>query len=455
MAETDVARAEERELGTKPISKLFVKYWMAALSGMIAQIVMVVIEGMIIGNGLGSHGLACVSILLSVELLNTALGSAFGIGVSTAAGARLGSGDEKGAQRAFGQGFWFTVYVSVALTLVIEVFCPQIVSLLGATADIFDDSVIAIRLFVAGFPFCAVGQMLCSMLRVDEHPHAAANIQIGSSVIAISWLAISTFVLGLGVAGAGIYFALTIGVWFVGIYYFVGGRGLFQVRREDMRLEGSLCMEIVKIGLPYFLMQMAGSIYTAVVNNRLGAVGTSEDLAAFAVDNGYVVYIFMLFVQAANFAVQPIASYNYGAKAHKRLRQLVRTSLVAEIAMIGVLTALVCLFAEQVCSLFAGGDQTLIETSAQSTRIIILLSALGYTASVMSSYFECTDKLVIATVLGVSRYIFFTIPAIYVLGGMMGVDGIWWAQPVADVLTFAFTMIFVVRELRRLNPLDS
>ena len=107
MADTDAVKAaqEERELGTQPIPKLFVKYASIAFMGMIAQIIMVVFEGIIMGNGLGAHGLACVSIIMSVELMNVALGSALAVGVSTVAGNRLGAGDTEGAKHAFSQGF--------------------------------------------------------------------------------------------------------------------------------------------------------------------------------------------------------------------------------------------------------------------------------------------------------------------------------------------------------------
>ena len=300
MADTDAVKAaqEERELGTQPIPKLFVKYASIAFMGMIAQIIMVVFEGIIMGNGLGAHGLACVSIIMSVELMNVALGSALAVGVSTVAGNRLGAGDTEGAKHAFSQGFWLTTILIVVLIILAEIFVEPLVTFLGATPDIFDDTVGAIRVFLLGLPFCVIGQMLCGMLRIDEKPHAAATIQIVSAVVAIIWLAASTFVLNFGVTGAGLYYAISIGLWFVVIYYFVGGkRSVFQIRLADIKLEPGLCLQIIKIGLPLFLLQATSSVYTTVVNNQLGVLGSSLDIAAFAVINGYVVYIIMMVVQ--------------------------------------------------------------------------------------------------------------------------------------------------------------
>lgn len=457
MADTDAVKAaqEERELGTQPIPKLFVKYASIAFMGMIAQIIMVVFEGIIMGNGLGAHGLACVSIIMSVELMNVALGSALAVGVSTVAGNRLGAGDTEGAKHAFSQGFWLTAILIVVLIILAEIFVEPLVTFLGATPDIFDDTVGAIRVFLLGLPFCVIGQMLCGMLRIDEKPHAAATIQIVSAVVAIIWLAASTFVLNFGVTGAGLYYAISIGLWFVVIYYFVGGkRSVFQIRLADIKLEPGLCLQIIKIGLPLFLLQATSSVYTTVVNNQLGVLGSSLDIAAFAVINGYVVYIIMMVVQAITYGVQPIAAYNAGAKAYGRMKELLKTSLTIQVLVIAVVTVIVWAAAYPICLLFAG-DPELASVSADATRIVILLGALGWSSQVISSYFECVERVVIATVLGIARYIFFTIPAVYVLGGMMGVQGVWWAQPVADVLTFALVMVFVVIELKRLSALEK
>ena len=108
MAEDATAVAvtdEDRELATKPVHGLFVKYSLITLIGMAAQAVMVILEGVIIGNGLGSFGLAVVGIIMPLELLNLALGGSLGMGVATVAGNRLGAGDMAGARKAFGQGF--------------------------------------------------------------------------------------------------------------------------------------------------------------------------------------------------------------------------------------------------------------------------------------------------------------------------------------------------------------
>ena len=293
MAEDATAVAvtdEDRELATKPVHGLFVKYSLITLIGMAAQAVMVILVGVIIGNGLGSFGLAVVGIIMPLELLNLALGGSLGMGVATVAGNRLGAGDMAGARKAFGQGFWLSTYLILAVSALIFIFAPQIALMLGATPDLVDGVVTFMRIFVCFYPFCILGQMMSSVLRVDEKPGLATAAMFGSAVLAIVWLYCSIFLANMGVAGAAVYYGLSIGLWFVAVFYFVFSKHTkFKIAFSDMKLEGKLCKEILTIGLPTFLVQAASLLYTIVINNYLGVLGGDLEIGAFAILNGYLV----------------------------------------------------------------------------------------------------------------------------------------------------------------------
>ena len=108
-----------------------------------------------------------------------------------------------------------------------------------------------------------------------------------------------------------------------------------------------------------------------------------------------------------------------------------------------------------ICTIFCGNEPDLVALAAANTLPLCALACLGTVSNVMSAYFQAVDKVVVATVLGMSRYLIFTVPCIIIMSSFMGIAGVWWAQPVADALCFAFTMVFVVRELRRLSSLRT
>ena len=111
-----------------------------------------------------------------------------------------------------------------------------------------------------------------------------------------------------------------------------------------MKLDPAICRTILWQGLPLFLVQVASLVYTIVINNYLGSLGGDPDLAAFSVINGYVVYLLDMLCLSATYGLQPIASFNRGARHFERLHELVKASLGGTFAILAVVCGLVIAF---------------------------------------------------------------------------------------------------------------
>ena len=457
MAEELIANEEDRELASKPIPSLVRRYTIVTGQGMLAQIIMVVLEGLVMGWGLGAHGLACVSIIMSAEFLNLAFGNLFGTGVPAIVGNLLGAGDVKGASKAFSQGFWLTSIVSIILAVIMAVFTEPICAFFGATPDIMADTVLGVRTFSILLPFTVVGQMVTAVKRVDEKVQIQANLMTVSAIIAIVWLALSTFIFKLGTMGAGIYYGLSIGIWAIGAFWFIGGKkSQLQIKLADLKLDMAICGQIFKIGFPFFLVQAATFIFNTVANTLLGTLGGelgSLYIAAFAVINGYILYIVMMIAQCFSYGLQPIAAFNAGAKAWDRLKQSLSCAIKYQIIVLLVVSIVIWLAATPVCAFFAGSDADLVEVAASATRIIIIAVCLGYLAMTVSIYFQSVEKVVLSTFCSLLRYVICSVPLMYLLGNMMGVQGIWIALVVADAITGIISIALALNEQKRLNKL--
>lgn len=457
MAEELIANEEDRELASKPIPSLVRRYTIVTGQGMLAQIIMVVLEGLVMGWGLGAHGLACVSIIMSAEFLNLAFGNLFGTGVPAIVGNLLGAGDVKGASKAFSQGFWLTSIVSIILAVIMAVFTEPICAFFGATPDIMADTVLGVRTFSILLPFTVVGQMVTAVMRVDEKVQIQANLMTVSAVVAIIWLALSTFIFKLGTMGAGIYYGLSIGIWAIGAFWFIGGKkSQLQIKLADLKLDMAICGQIFKIGFPFFLVQAATFIFNTVANTLLGTLGGelgSLYIAAFAVINGYILYIVMMIAQCFSYGLQPIAAFNAGAKAWDRLKQSLSCAIKYQIVVLLVVSIVIWLAATPVCAFFAGSDADLVEVAASATRIIIIAVCLGYLAMTVSIYFQSVEKVVLSTFCSLLRYVICSVPLMYLLGNMMGVQGIWIALVVADAITGIISIALALNEQKRLSKL--
>jgi Na+-driven multidrug efflux pump len=440
----------DRELGTKNIKKLFLKYGASTLVGMLAQAVMVMIEGVIIGNGLGALGLATVSIIMPLELLSLALGGAFGIGVSTISAIKLGEEKKEEAHRVFSEGFWLTTIITVVISVLIGINAHSVAGLLGATPDILNESTTFIQIFMIGFPFCVLGQVLCYMVRVDEKPGIATFLMTISSVIAIVELYYGVMVAKMGIVAVAIYYALSIGIWFLAIVYFLFGKTEFRIKLQ-LKMTTSDMKNMMIIGMPFFIVQISSFIFTWVVNVLLGNLGTSTDVASFGIINGYIFYNLNLVTTALTNGMQPIASYNYGAKFKKRLSELINVSVISNFVVIAGLTLLFALFSKNIIELFAGGDQKLVDVTSRNAVIMVCCSAFGLTSNIMSGYFQSIDNIKVSVILGISRFLFLAIPLMFLFSSLFGVDGVWYSQPVADMIVFGLSVIFIKKELQQLK----
>lgn len=450
----EVQSSEERELGTKPVAGLFVKYSVLTLIGMLAQGIMVICEGIIIGRGLGENGMACVGLIMPLEYLMLALGGFFAIGVSTLAAMKLGDGDEAGARKVYGQGLWFSTIAIIIIAVVIFIFAGPVASLLGATPDLHSSIVMFIRIFMVGYPFCIIGHVVVYMARVDEKPSIATWAMTLSAILALIWLYASVFIFKFGIAGCAGYYASSIGIWGLFLLYFIfSKKTIFKAHMADLKFDKDIIADIVKIGFPYLLVQASTSVFTIVLNNFLGKFGGELDIAAFAVINGYIVYILMMITQSTTGGLQPIASYNYGAKMYDRVISLIKVGIGGNVLAVYVLGIIFMIFATPVCTLFIGAGSELIPLAAKYTRVIVSCTALGLTANLMSGYFQAVERVVESTVLGICRYIIFGIPAIFIMANVLGITGVWFSQPVSDCLSFALSLILAGMELKRLKKM--
>ena len=448
----------DHEFATKSTTSLVIKYGGLTLIGMLAQAIMVILEGIIIGNGLGMDGLACVGLVMPLENLQIAIGTGFGIGLSTVAAIKMGSGDKEGARHAFATGTFFITLFMLIVGLCLIAFAPAIARLLGTPDEYMQFMVPFIRVFGVGYPFCGYGQTVVFFFRMDERPSLSTIAMTVTAVLGVIWLYINCFLTNFGIVGTGWYYAFSIGGWsFFGIYFFFSKKTAFSYKKSDLRIDWKICAESIKIALPYFCVQVSTSVFTIIINNIIGAVGEDIHLAAYAIISGYVVYILNMFTMSISTGTTPIISYNLGEKLFKRLRSLMTSSVFANVISVGVVCLIFELLAGPVCHLFCGGDTALEEVTVPAVRIAISCGWLGSCISVLSSYYEAVTKLVLAVITGIGRYLILAslVMLLLVFAFGMGISGVWTALAVADALAFVVTVLLMLHESKRLKALDA
>ena len=161
----------------------------------------------------------------------------------------------------------------------------------------------------------------------------------------------------------------------------------------------------------------------------------------------------MMVAQCFSYGLQPIAAFNAGAKAWARLKETLSCTLKYQVVTLALVTVVLWLAATPVCAFFAGSDPALVKVAANATRTVILAVALGYRAMTMSMYFQANEKVGIATFCGLLRYVICSVPLMYLLGSMMGAQGVWIALVAADAITGIISIALAAHESKRLATL--
>lgn len=437
---------KNNEFETKNINHLFFKYGFITLAGMLAQCVMVIFEAIFTGNGLGAVGLATVSIIMPLELLNDAIGTGLGIGVSTIAAQYKGQGNDKAARKVWNDGFWLTLIFSITLAVVIGIFAGPVASVLGAKGEVKQMATDFIRVFMIGFPFCFVGQVGVPMLRVDEKPGMASWITAVSAIVAIAELYWGIFIAHIGILASAIYYCLSIGVFALSIIPFLNRNNKYHLS-FDLHFDWIDLKKAVILSMPFILITLSSAVYNWVMNLVLGTFGNNNDIAAFGLINGYIFYVLNMITTSFMQGMQPIASDNYGANLHDRLAQLLKISVITNTITVAIITLLFAVFAHPIASVFTTSIPVL-NITATSGIIVVSLTALGSNVNMISGYYQAIGKAGASTFLGVLKFLICATPLALLLAYTLGISAIWFAQPVSDLIAFVVFTVFLIKEIR-------
>ena len=212
----------------------------------------------------------------------------------------------------------------------------------------------------------------------------------------------------------------------------------------------------MSLGMAQCFNQLAMMVVQIVMNNSLtyyGAMsiyGESIPLACAGIINK-VSFIFFAFCIGIAQGMQPIASFNYGAKQYDRVKKVIRLSITT--GLIICLTAFVMfqLFPRQIISLFGNGSELYFSFAERYFHIYLFFTFINNIQPMSSTFFAAIGKPVKGTFLALTRQIIFLLPFIVIFPIFMGIDGIMYAGPVADFLAALIAATLLTCELKKMG----
>lgn len=444
----------QNPLGTEHIPTLLRQFSIPAMVGMMVSSLYNVVDRMFIGNSpdLGAEGLAGITIAFPLMIILLSIGLLFGIGGATLFSMKLGEGVAEEAEAALGNAFFLLVAAGLLFMVLGQLFLAPLLQLFGASDAVLPHAMAYMRVIFFGAVFQTVSLGMNNFIRADGSPKIAMyTMFLGAGVnILLDWVFI--YGLRMGMAGAALATVLAqflSALWVV--TYFLGSKSRVKLRLEQVRFHPVRAGWIAALGMSSFLLQLANSVLHAILNRTLLHYGGDMAVSAMGIIQSLQM-ILLLPVVGIKHGMQPIVSFNYGARQYARVRRTALLAIAAASMVVGTGYGITRLFPETIIRLF-NQDTELVAFGARMLTIWFLFLPVTGFQIIASSYFQAIGKVPSAMFLTLTRQVILLIPAILLFPRFFGLEGLLHAAPFADFFSAFLTGFWFLRGLRRLQEM--
>lgn len=442
------------DLGTVKVFTLFKSYFIPTLFGMLSMSAVTAMDGVFVGHGIGSDGIATVNISIPLLMLFTGVGLMVGAGSSIVASIHLSRGRVKAARINVTQAILFVTLAALIPSILMYAYPSATARLLGASEHLMP----MVREYLLWFIPSLMFQMWCSVclfvIRLDGRPKFAMMCNVTAAIVCVILGYLFIFPLGWGMMGAAL--ASTIGLFVGGVmglvylFRYADKLRLYPLKmslkslRLSIRNIGYQC----RIGSSALLTEATMATLMFVGNHAFMTYLGDNGVGAFGIACYYTPFVFMIGNAIAQSA-QPIISYNFGLGYRNRVIATERIALFTSVICGGILMAAFALFPQVLVGLF-------IDPATESARIAIGGFPYFSTAFIffilnltVIGYYQSLERVRPATVLALLRGFIFLIPSFILLPKAMGEKGIWLALCLSEILTTITIVIMYEKNKNR------
>ena len=432
-----------------PVPKAVFKNALPAMAAMLMVLVYNLADTFFIGQTHDALQVAAVSLATPVFLIFMAVGTVFGMGGTSVISRALGEGRKDYAKKVCSFCMWGCVIVGVVMAALFLIFMEPILSLIGASSDTWDLAKTYLMIVVCSGPFVLISNCYANVIRTEGESGRACMGQLLGNLLNVVLDPIMILGFGWNIAGAAI--ATVIGnVFGAGYYisYFLRGKSSLSVRLKDFTLREKVCSSVLAIGVPAALGSMLMSVSQIIINSQMAEYGDMA-IAGMGVAMKVVTITGMVCIGLGQ-GVQPLLGYCVGAKLWKRFRDVFKFSFIFSFILGVVLTVICYLFTNQIVSAFLA-DVTAFDYAVQFAKILLTTSPIFGVFYVLTNALQAMGAATASLVINLSRQGIIFIPILFILKAVLGLTGLVWAQPVADILSILLAAVLYVNTYKKLS----
>ena len=452
MTSDDRSALQFRRMTETPIPQLVLSLAAPTILSMLITSIYNLADTFFVGQ-ISTSASGAVGVVSSLMAIIQALGFMLGHGAGTIISRSLGSRDTTAATRFASTSFFTALVFGVVLAVAGLGTLPHFMMLLGSTETILPHACAYARPILIAAPLMISSLVMNNILRYEGKASFAMIGLVTGGVLNIALDPLFIFVFGLGTAGAGIATALSQTISFcILLSMFLRGKTVSQFRITAVTRSPAEFGTILMTGMPSFGRQGLNSIGGMLLNIAARGYGDAA-VAGMSIVSRIFMFIISVAIGVGQ-GLQPVASFNYGARKYRRVRQAAIFTIEAAFCMLVVLVGLCWVNGDALIRLFRD-DPAVTAVALPAFHYQCLAMLLQPIIVVANMTFQSVGASGRATFLACCRQGVFFIPLILILPRTHGLFGVEICQPIADVLTFLVSLPFLIAFLQQLGRMDD
>lgn len=433
-------------LGAAPVPKALLALGLPTMVGMLINALYNLADTYFVG-GLGTEPMGAVTVAYPLGQIVVGLGLLFGNGAAAYLSRLLGQGDRETADKVSSTALYSGIMSGAAVILCIVIFLKPVLRQLGAMESVMPYAVTYTGIYIVFSIFNVFNVTMNNIVSSEGAAKTAMCALMAGAVLNVLLDPLFIYGLNLGVAGAAAATAVSqIVSASVYLVYIFRKKSIFTFSVKECCFSREIMAEILKIGVPTLLFQILSSLSAAMINDAAREYGSSALAAMGPVTKIMSVGSLVVFGFLKGF--QPIAGFSYGAKKYRRLREAIRTSVIWSTVFCTVFGVLVFLFSDGIIAKFTRDDMEMIRIGSAALRANGLSFLFFGFHTVYCFLFLVMGRAKEGCILGACRQGICFIPLILVLPGFLGLSGVIYAQPAADVIAAVVTAKFAAEAIK-------
>ena len=443
------------DFGKMSIPRLFVKLFVPTLFGLIFMALLNIVDGVIVGHGVGSDALAAVNIAAPIFLISSAVSLMFATGVSIVCSVHLSHGNAKAANINVTQALTVPMVPLVVLAAVMLFRAREICFFFGGS-EILCPYVEDYIHWLIMYPIFQLVMVTGSfVIRIDGSPRYAMFVNVVPAVLngILDWIFV--FPMHMGIMGAALATSIAVGIGAAMVVFYLAALSskLHLYRPKFTATSLWLTMRnigyMAKLGFPTFIGEGAISCMMITGNFMFMRFLKEDGVAAFSV----CCYLFPLVFMFGNAIAQsqlPIVSYNHGLDDGKRIRTTFRFATVLTAVCGGMMTLLGIAACRPLISLFLMPGTNAFAIAADGFPYFSLSFIFFSLNVVVIGFWQSMERAKESITFMLLRGLILLVPVFIALPMLTGVHGLWLAVPVSEAMTFAVITAVTVRQRRKI-----